>query len=107
MSNKNCKARSRQKSSKLRRKILRMRNFIQAVFVRKIQRSKQVHEIKGKTFIGRGKAQTVALDMHKLFPDGGGGSLFDHGHEMKLNQRQKRKRAKHLNTKQRNKKRLK
>lgn len=84
MKQKNNHARSKQK-----RKVLRFKNMLRAIYERMIGKRMQENESKGHTLKGR-KAKDVAIYVR------GRADLFDHGHALRLNQRQKRKRARQV-----------
>lgn len=90
MTHKNNHARSKQK-----RKKLRLKNFFRSVFDRRLKKRQKAMEPKGKTVVGA--AITHALDFTGKNFFAANGGWFDHQHAMNLNQRQKRKRARHSN----------
>jgi len=94
-----CHARSKQKRRKLR-----LRNRMQSIQQKRIAKRMKELQPKGKTLIGI-DAVRVAIHTNELAPkDFSGlyyraGKYFDHQHKLRLNQRQKRKRAKQANRK--------
>lgn len=88
----NNNARSKQNRRKLKAKSNRITNILQAIFLRKITKKKIKQ--RGKTITG--PVIKYAIDIRQLFPEGGGGYLFDHTFHKSLNQRQKRKRARQI-----------
>ena len=96
MSNSNCHARSKQK-----RKKLRLKNLLRRILEIRLKKHQKANKPRGITITGI-HAKEVALHVNQLAPKNYQGffhvkSLFDHGHKLKLNQRQKRKRARQQN----------
>ena len=90
MTHKNNHARSKRK-----RKMLRLKNFIKSVWEKRFAKKKKAAQPKGKSI--QGIAINHALDFTGERRFLLSGELMDHTRCMHLNQRQKRKIAKHAN----------
>jgi hypothetical protein len=96
MKHSNCHARSKQKRKKL---LLKMRTFWNRVVSKRAAKIRQLNQPKGETIRLKhqeDKASNYAVPYADLFPNGGGGYLFDSNHARTLNQRQRRKLERHI-----------
>lgn len=89
MTHKNNHARSKRK-----RKALRLKNKMSHILSKRIAKMEKSRRPNGQTLILRNSnygAKDFAIPVEQLYPNGGGGFLFDHNKPLRLNQRQKRK----------------
>lgn len=84
------KQRNNHARSKRKRRLLKLKNFFSRVFDKRSAKMIKANQPKGLTIVGDAKKYATSLE--KLFPDGGGGYLFNPERKKYLNQRQKRKR---------------